>query len=231
MSAQSSIGSLLLNLSKTSSQQQQNQNQENDPGLDDISFVKHSAFGPPFLSKPSGSAHSPLPPAPALESNSSSRHFSQKPSSQQNQRSSRLPNASSGLSRFSFDKVLDAEEFIPALHGDTPLLGVLGPSSLSFSSRSPSRWDRYDGNHTPLSNSPKMEEFPPVLGNGLFFKGEFMRPVASASQTALSVKQPEDGILGVEKEYAARVLQRAVRRFLLRKHARMSKVGTKISFC
>ncbi|KFH62883.1 hypothetical protein MVEG_11407 [Podila verticillata NRRL 6337] len=221
LASASSLGSLLLNLSKPSSQQHQN-NQENDAGLDDISFVKHSAFGAPFLSKP-GSAHSPLPPAPALESNSASRHSSQKPSSQQNQRSSRLPNASSGLSRFSFDKALGAEEFIPALHGDTQLLGVLGPSSLSFSSRSPSRWDRYDDNHTPLSNSPKVEEFPPVLGNGFFFKDEFVRPVASESQTALSVKQPEGGILGVEKEYAARVLQRAARRFLLRKHARMSK--------
>ncbi|KAG0327290.1 hypothetical protein BG000_001012, partial [Podila horticola] len=220
-SAQSSIGSLLLNLSKTSSQQQQ-LNQESDSGADDISFVKHSAFGTPFLSK-SGSAHSPLPPAPALESNSASRHSSHKQHSSQPNRTSRLPNASSGLSRFSFDKVLGAEEFIPALHGDSPLLGVISPSSLSFqTSRSPSRWDRYDGNHTPMSNSPKIEEFPPVLG-GLFFKDEFTRPVASASQTALSVKT-EDGILDVEKESdAARILQRAVRRFLLRKHARISK--------
>lgn len=222
-SAQTSIGSLLLSLSKTSSQQQQ-LNQENDSGLDDISFVKHSAFGTPFLSK-SGSAHSPLPPAPALESNSASRHSSQKQPSSQPNRSSRLPNASSGLSRFSFDKVLGAEEFIPALHGDTPLLSVLGSSSLSFqSSRSPSRWDRYDGNHTPMSNSPKMEEFPPVLESH-FFKDELTRPAASASQTALSVKT-EGGILDVEKESdAVRVLQRAVRRFLLRKHARMSEVG------
>ncbi|KAG0017018.1 hypothetical protein BGZ82_000880 [Podila clonocystis] len=215
--AQSSIGSLLLNLSKTSQQQQVNQ--ENDSGLDDIPFVKHSAFGAPFLSK-SGSAHSPLPPAPALESNFSSRHSSQKQPPSQPNRSSRLPNASSGLSRFSFDKVLGAEEFIPALHGDTPLLGVLGPSSLSFqSSRSPSRWDRYDGNRTPMSNSPKVDEVPPVLG-GLFFKDECTRPAASASQTALSVKT-EGGILDVEN--AARVLQRTVRRFLLRKHAGMSK--------
>ncbi|KAG0096358.1 hypothetical protein BGZ93_004673 [Podila epicladia] len=220
-SAQTSIGSLLLNLSKTSSQQQQ-LNQENDSGLDDISFVKHSAFGTPFLSK-SGNANSPLPPAPVLESNSSSRHSSQKKPSSQPNRSSRLPNASSGLSRFSFDKALGAEEFIPALHGETPLLSVLSSSSLSFqSSRSPSRWDKYDGNHTPMSNSPKMEEFPPVLGRH-FFKDEFTRPAASASQTALSVRT-EGGILDVEKESdAVRVLQRAVRRFLLRKHAKMSK--------
>ncbi|KAF9415754.1 hypothetical protein BGZ94_010408, partial [Podila epigama] len=253
--AQNSIGSLFLNLSKTaaSSPQQQQQPQEqqlqqsdNEPGFDESSFVKHSAFGLPFHPPASSS---PLPPAPAPESNTASRHTSQKqlpPPQQQQQRSSRISKASSEHSRFSFDKVLDAEEFIPSLHENSSLLGVLGPSSQSFHiARTPSRCDRaqiqshdhdpFDGNTTPMSNSPRLDDlFPPLNSHRV---GDNMAVKSSniVSHPVLAFNEVKDGILENKKRGAAiRVIQRAIRRFLLRKHARAvqnhvdSAVKTKI---
>ncbi|KAG0334738.1 hypothetical protein BG004_000284 [Podila humilis] len=249
--AQNSIGSLILNLSKASSSPQlQQQHQENEHALDDSSFVKNPAFGAPFHQKGiASSSLLPLPPAPAMESNSASRHASQKqlppPLQQPNQaRSSRLPNAptpSTGMSRFSFDKVLGAEEFIPSLHGDSSYLGVASPPTQSLSSsHSTSGWEWPQGlpecDNTPMSNSPKKEGFPLLLGNGRFFKdsafarhSSLVSNGAGSSQTALDTKVVECGIsiqdtaLLARDVIAARVIQRAVRRFLLRKHTKANK--------
>ncbi|KAF8924837.1 hypothetical protein BGZ58_001369, partial [Dissophora ornata] len=109
VNAQSSIGSLLLNLSKQQQQQHDQQQpqlaEDNEPGLD--SPFKHSFPTKLVVSSSVNTPTTLLPvPAPTLESNSASRTSSQRQQQQQtqpqtHQRTSRLPNAMFNLGRLS----------------------------------------------------------------------------------------------------------------------------------
>ncbi|CAO3566453.1 unnamed protein product [Mortierella alpina] len=105
-SAPSSLGSLLLNLSKqpentneTSEHQHQHQTDDNEPASETAYFGKLPFSTKPVVANSSKSSPS-VPPAlaPTLESNSASRHI---PSFQQHaHRTSRLPNAGLNPGRF-----------------------------------------------------------------------------------------------------------------------------------
>ncbi|KAF9284075.1 hypothetical protein BGZ68_004925 [Mortierella alpina] len=99
-SAPSSLGSLLLNLSKqpanssaSSEYQHQHQTDDNEPTTESAHFGKHSFSTKAAVANPSKSSPSVSPAlAPVLESNSASRHISSL-QQQHTHRTSRLPNA------------------------------------------------------------------------------------------------------------------------------------------
>ncbi|KAG0277490.1 hypothetical protein BGZ95_005858, partial [Linnemannia exigua] len=257
--AQTNIGSLLQNLSKQQQptdasadsapqqqQQQQDSTEQHEPTLGSAFFQSKlmmttgttTASGGTISNTPS----LPPVPAPVLESNSSSRHsqhLSQRHQQKQHQgqqRTSRTPNAVFGLNRLfdGFPELNSPESNSPLLH--EPSFGLPPPLPLpsllmTGNSRSPSRWDAHDGNHTPMSNSPRIEE-------------QFLAASSSSALSSSSVATNKSGTGNLVHlhlgDVAARVgegteagkssivdaviiIQRAVRRLLVQKQARIDQ--------
>ncbi|KAG0080695.1 hypothetical protein BGZ90_011572 [Linnemannia elongata] len=220
--AQTNIGSLLQNLPKQQSataaavSNSQNGGDQNDPTLGSAFFQSKimTATG----SNPISSNTPSLPPVPApvLESNSSSRRQQQQP------RTSRLPNAAFSLNRLldGFPELNSPESNSSLLH--EPGYGLPPPLPLGNISRSPSRWDAHDGSHTPISNSPRIEEqiFVPLPTTTATKTGteNRLRDVRLSSYVGSGSAVTIASAVMVD---AAVVIQRAVRRFLVQKQARM----------
>lgn len=223
--AQTNIGSLLQNLPKQQSataaavSNSQNGGDQNDPTLGSAFFQSKlmTATG----TNPISSNTPSLPPAPApvLESNSSSRRQQQQP------RTSRLPNAAFSLNRLfdGFPELNSPESNSSLLH--EPGYGLPPPLPLGNISRSPSRWDAHDGSQTPISNSPRIEEqiFVPLPTTTATKTGTENRlgDVRLSSYVGSGSAVTTASAVMVD---AAVVIQRAVRRFLVQKQARMEMV-------
>lgn len=230
--AQTNIDSLLQNLPKQQSatgpavSNPQNSGDQNEPTLGSA-FFQSKLLTATGTNPISSNTPSPPPvPVPVLESNSSSRRQQQHPHQQQQQpRTSRLPNAAFSLNRLfdGFPELNSPESNPPLLHEHG--FGLPPPLPLGNISRSPSRWDAHDGNHTPISNSPRIEEqiFVPLPTTTATKTGTENRlgdvrlstNVGSGSAVTTASAAMVDAVV---------VIQRAVRRFLVQKQARMDQV-------
>ncbi|KAF9922190.1 hypothetical protein FBU30_007724 [Linnemannia zychae] len=242
--AQTNIGSLLQSISKqqpaggagSNSQQLQGNNSNADqpePTLGAAFFQsKLMTVGGNNSNGISNIPSLPPVPIPALESNSASRHSGQRSQSQQ-QRTSRLPNAAFSMNRLfdGFPELNSPESNSPLLQEPSFGLPPQLPSQLSLplslgSSRSPSsRWDAHDGNSTPMSNSPRMENQMAIptltssaaltatgkTGTGNLLRMGDIRTIPTSAASKVSMVD------------AVVVIQRAVRRFLVQKRARMDQ--------
>ncbi|KAF8981468.1 hypothetical protein BGZ46_002723 [Entomortierella lignicola] len=244
--AQSNVSSLLMNASKqsTTNVQQQLFSEDNEPNIDSI--FKHSfstKLVNPTAATSLGNLNNaitlPPVPVPALESNSSSRHSlpkNQGQQQQQQQRTSRLPNASLSLGRL-LDQFPElgsplsesnsvgapnlnrscAEDF--AISTGFHQGSSFAPGSSSCSSLS--RWDMphqtfYEGNNNScnrlMSDSPGIEEMA------------FMTIGRSGNATTTSVEAGMVNLVHIPGFLeAVMTIQRAVRRFLVRKHSKINK--------
>ncbi|KAF9912101.1 hypothetical protein EC991_001047 [Linnemannia zychae] len=247
--AQTNIGSLLQSLSKQQQQssgtsgstaQQQSNAEQHEPTLGSAFFQSKLMMTATTNGSISNTPSLPPVPAPVLESNSSSRHshhssqYRQQPNQQQH-RTSRLPNAAFSVNRLfdGFPELNSPESSSSILHD--PSFG-LTPTPLSLAmgvSRPPSRWDANDDNHTPMSNSPRLEEH--VFVPALTATSALSSPAASHKSGAGNSVHPRfgnDTCVGGTAEVAGKVMsvmdaviiiQRAMRRFLVQKRARMDQ--------
>ncbi|KAG9062439.1 hypothetical protein KI688_005354 [Linnemannia hyalina] len=222
--AQTNIGSLLQNLPKQQSatgaavSNPPNGGDQNEPSLGSAFFQSKvmTATGTNPIS--SNTPSLPPVPAPVPESNFSSRRQQQQP------RTSRLPNAAFSLNRLfdGFPELNSPESNSPLLH--EPGFGLPLPLPLGNISRSPSRWDAHDGSHTPISNSPRIEEqvFVPLPTTAATktgtenLWGDVRLSTYVGSGRAVTIAST--AMVG-----AVVVIQRAVRRFLVQKQARMDQ--------
>ncbi|KAG0204768.1 hypothetical protein BGX28_003385 [Mortierella sp. GBA30] len=261
--AQSSLGSLLLNLAKQPlnttlpSESQQQKSDDNEP-VQELStpFNKHSLLTRTINSNPNGSSPSVQPVlAPVLESNSASRYLAPVQEQRQQQRTSRLPNAGYNVARVrdQYPKLSSSEssESIKRSHNafkssrssmDEYSLTAAGffPPSLSGSrcwgrplSFQDSNRDSYTSNSTGTEINAASNATSTKTGIENLFEiaktGERNHnrnnsrppvPVMDGSEYGI-----DDGGCTYSGEkpsnlQAALTIQRAVRRFLARKHIR-----------
>ncbi|KAF8948092.1 hypothetical protein BGZ47_006500 [Haplosporangium gracile] len=226
--AQTNIGYLLQNISKQQQQSAegnavvnlQNGGDQNEPTFGAAFFQSKlmtvTNTNNPILFSNTNAPSLPPVPVPVLESNSSSRR-QQQHSHQQQQRTSRLPNVAFSLSRLfdGFPELNSPEPNSPLLQ--EPSFSLPLPLPLGNISQSSSRWEAHDGSHTPTSNS-RMEEQATKTGTGnthLPRLGDVrLLAYVGSGSTATASAAMVDAVV---------VVQRAVRRFLVQKRARMDQ--------
>ncbi|KAI1317420.1 hypothetical protein EDD11_008484 [Mortierella claussenii] len=247
-SAQNSIGSLLLNLPKQSSmttdssQPQRQPAEDNEPALD--SPFKHAlqtklTISSALSNSSTSTATLPSVSTPVLESNSTSRPAFQRQEQQQpNQlqpRASRLPKATQSLSRLadqfpelgSVESDSDATARLQA-RASAENFSAFGGSAIGGSrSATASRWDM-----SHISGSSAFHDANNIanflrIGSGNA-SSNFCTSLASTSQNqsetnGISEAHANLTVLAATLE-ASIVIQRAVRRFLIRKQARIAKL-------
>lgn len=238
--AQTNIGSLLQNISKQQQSTDSNPQDgasavdQNEPALGSA-FFQSKLMSVAGNSAVSNTPSLPPAPAPVLESNSSSRRQQQHPHQQQQPRTSRLPNVAFSMNRLfdGFPELNSPESnSSPLLH--EPSSGLPPPFPLSVS-RSPSRWDAHDGNHTPISNSPSMEEqiFVPLPTTSSALSVVRAAKIGTGNQFPRLGDVRLSTYVGCSNAVMAAtttmvdavvVIQRALRRFLVQKRARMDQV-------